>query len=76
MESGGCGCGESECGDAHAELRGQEWMKRLGGCIYDITDISMQRRGDENVRCTMLKVGLYVYIRTIANRSIDDNDEL
>ena len=57
-------------------IEGLEWMGRLGGCIYDMIDISMRRRGDENVGCTMLKVGLYVYIRTTANRSIDDNDEL
>ena len=51
-------------------------MRRLWGCIYDIVDVSIRRRRDENVGCEMLKVGLYVHIQKIANRSIDENDEL
>ena len=39
-------------------------------------DVSLRRRGDENLGCEMLKVSLYVHIRTIANRSVDEKDEL
>ena len=38
-------------------------------------DVSMWRRGDENLGCEMLKVGLYVHIRMIANRLVDGNEE-
>ena len=34
-------------------------------------DVSIR---DENVGCEMLTIGLYVYIRTIADHSLDDND--
>ncbi len=58
------------------KIEGGVWMGRLGGCVYDIIDVFMRRRRDENMGCKMLKVILYVHIRKIANRSIDENDEL
>ena len=58
-------------------IEGEEEDEGGLGVVYMLTiDVSMRRRGDENMGCKMLKVGLYVYILAITNHSVNENDQV